>query len=216
MLKITNARLCDNSSFVALECLSDRKSSNSGEKNEDGRLHKTVFYILPDDYALLNPQKGPADEQTEAEIIRLDEKCRALRTARRLLEYSSNTSSGLVLKLRKRGYSKAAATFAVEVLCDGGEIDEERDVMRAAELSVKKGRGRMRVIPELKQKGYSDEALKTVYAYLDSVDFSEICATVIKKKYREFPQEPDERRKAVAALLRLGFSSTDIKKAISK
>jgi len=53
-----------------------------------------------------------------------------------------------------------------------------------------------------------------VSEYLDTVDFSEICAAVIKKKWGSFPSDRAEAQKAAAALTRLGFTSTDIREAI--
>lgn len=211
MLIICSSRLCDNGSVVAVDCLGETPKTQ-----EDGKPHKITFYLLPEEYAPLHLQPGDADEALEAELKRLDEHCRALRQARRLLGYSSNTAAGLETKLRSRGYSREAALFAAQTVLGDGEVDETKDAIRSAELCVRKGRGRLRVAPELKQKGFGEEAIRAAMDSLSEVDFGEVCAEVIRKKWKVFPTDPAERKKAVAALARLGFTGNDIREAVKK
>ena len=211
MLTVRSSRLCDNDSVVAVECLGETEKTK-----EDGKLHKIVYYLLPEEYVALQLQPGPADERLEAELKRLDEHCRALRQARRLLGYSSNTAAGLVTKLRTRGSSREAAELAARTVLADGEVDETKDAIRLAELCVRKGRGKLRVAPELRQKGYSDEAVRKALESLDGLDFGEICAGVIRKKWKTFPKEPDARKKAVGTLARLGFTGSDIREALKR
>ncbi len=213
MVTVKKARLADGDSIVAVDCI----LSGNDVRVEKGReCHSRSFYLLPEDYACLELVPGPLDAFMLEELKRLDEKCRALRTSRRLLEFSSNTEAGLVTKLRQRGFSKQASEFAASLCAEEGAIDETRDAIRAAELIVKKGRGLLRVIPELRQKGYGNEAVDAALGYLSEVDFSELCRKVIASKWKRFPEEPDARRKAVASLLRLGFTGADIKNALKK
>lgn len=211
MIIIRKLRTVDGNSVIAADCeLTDGDVVSENGKNSRSKS----FYILVEDYAENRFVPGILSEEDAKLLIQLDERCRALRRARRLLEFSGNTEQGLGDKLRRRGFSGDAARFAAGQCAAEGSIDETADAVRKAELSARKGRGKSRIIAELIQKGYKREAVEEAGRYLETLDFGLICADAIRSKYRQFPADPDERRKAIAALQRLGFTSSDIKNAL--
>ncbi|MBP3375733.1 MAG: RecX family transcriptional regulator [Clostridia bacterium] len=115
-----------------------------------------------------------------------------------------------------KGFSRSASEAAVELCESKGYIDESALATRRAELMVAKPWGRTRIFAKLREEGYSDAAMEAVAEYLDEVDFSEGCEKVIEKKFTCVPKERREREKMYASLSRLGFSSADIKAAISR
>ena len=48
---------------------------------------------------------------------------------------------------------------------------------------------------------------------LSDVDWVENCATVIRKKYGEIPEDKGERQKMLAAMMRLGYDTDTVKAA---
>ena len=175
------------------------------------------YLLLAEEFADLRDLIFPSaviDRETLAHLAECDGRCRAVMRGRSLLEYRSNSKKGLETKLRKKGFSGADARFAAARLAEEGLIDEERDAFREAERQIAAGRGRQRVVSALFAAGYSREAVASVSELLDSTDFSENCKRAIESKWGSLPTDPDGRRRAVAALFRMGFSSEDIKKAV--
>ncbi|MCQ2428593.1 MAG: RecX family transcriptional regulator [Clostridia bacterium] len=204
--------------MTILEALysSDGGSAVAAELSSDGE--KYTLFCLSEDYAEIKGslKKGPIDDELLETIRGLDSRCRALRKGRSLLEFGCNSRNGLILKLRKRGFSGESAEFAADRLMSEKIINEDRDALREAERMVSSGFGRKRIISSLYTKGYGREAVSSVYEKLDEYDFSEICRDVIIKKWRKFPEDPDTGKRAIAALMRLGFSSSEIRSGIKK
>ena len=66
------------------------------------------------------------------------------------------------------------------------------------------------------EEGFSDECLDGVREYLSEIDFEELCAEHIEKKYGEVPTDRRELEKMYAALSRYGYSGSEIRSAIKK
>jgi len=176
----------------------------------------TVYGMLLQDYAQIKSILIPGVIPDElAETLKLfDARCRAVKKGRALLEYGSNSRNGLIGKLCKRGFSKEVSVYAADMLLSESIIDESRDALRDAERMIGRGFGKKRILSGLLAKGYCRDAVKAAEDSMEDVDFSVICLKVIRKKWHPFPEEKEDVRKAVAALMRLGFSSSDIKEAL--
>ena len=208
MVEIIRLSSADNGGAVLAEC------ALTGDDIivKDGKICKRRTYmLLPEQYSELEIHKGPVAADELPLLADADEKCRAVIAGRRMLGYASNSAKQLAVKLRRKGFSVASASFAAERLLSEGQIDECADALRQAERLVASGKGRKRIIMQLRAKSFGDAAMKEVSLYLDTVDFSGICRRVIEKKWGELPTDTDELRKCVAALMRLGFTMTDIK-----
>ena len=171
---------------------------------------KEQYLILAEEYENLS---GSLAEDGSAGLLKqAAERYAALRAARSLLGYSSNTLAGLTRKLRAKGFSKEAAEFAVSRIELEGEVDEASDAKREAELLLRRGWGRGRILSRLREKGYGRDAMEAAAGVLDRVDFESRLVAVIKKKWGDagLPAEPAERKKAVGALSRLGYSLSEI------
>ena len=168
------------------------------------------YLILAEDYEKIATLL--ADDGSAGLLKQAGERYSALRAARSLLGYSSNTLAGLTRKLRAKGFSKEAAEFAVARIELEGEVDEASDASREAELLLRRGWGRGRILSRLREKGYGRDALEAAAGILDRVDFESRLVAVIKKKWGDagLPAEPAERKKAVGALCRLGYSLSEI------
>ena len=117
------------------------------------------------------------------------------------------------LKLRSKGFSPDTAAEAAAYLVALGYINERKDAEREAERCVAKLWGRRRIAAALYEKGYSEGAVRGAMELLDRVDFDEQCSALIRKKFGGVPDEPRERQKLFAALVRYGYSPSEIKNA---
>ncbi len=152
-------------------------------------------------------------EQCE-EILRFMKLYAAVKKGLDLLGYANNTAKGLKEKLKKRGYSSDIAEEAVSYLIEKGYIRENEDALLFAEnLAKKKAYGKKRIQKEMFHKGFSEDVIREALE-LNEIDFSEICLKRIRSMGGiEIFETPENRNKAIASLLRYGFSSEDIREA---
>lgn len=130
--------------------------------------------------------------------------------------YVQSSLKALYRKLIMKGFSKDVSREAIDIIRERGFVDEEAIALRRAELMIEKLWGRSRILKKLFEEGFPSEVIESVSDFLDGVDFADKCRSVILKKYTCIPEERKEREKMYAALLRLGYSSADIRGAISR
>ena len=149
------------------------------------------------------------------EIGSLAEKHAAVKRGLSILSFGDNTKRGLTAKLRKKGFSREAAEEAAEYLAAAGYINEaESAKLLARDMAEKKLYGARRIAAALMEKGFSREAI-SIAAEETEVDFAEICRKRIEKMGgRELFAAKETKQKALAALMRYGFSYDDIKEAL--
>ena len=213
MIEIKRIRSADEGGAVLLEC----EFTDADIVFRDGRevKHRGIL-LLPEQYAEIRPKKGPVTNEQFGLLADADAKCRALRAGRRLLGYGSNSASQIALKLRHKGYSREAAEYAGARMRESGEINENADALRLAERMVSAGKGRTYIVAALRSKSYSDAAVCAVRSYLETVDFGEICRSVIEKKWGGLPDDRAARQKCIAALMRQGFTVSDIRDGMKR
>lgn len=184
----------------------------------EGKSERRELMLTAAQYREHRPHRGDelsTEEFDELEV--LSETAQAARRGAGILSYGANSRSTLRRKLISKGFSREASDAAVEMLDDAGLIDEKNAARREAERCAAQCRGRKYINARLFSLGYRGEALSEAEEYLDGVDFAELCARVIERRYGgSLPAEPSERDRAVAALMRRGFSSADIRAAVRK
>ena len=142
--------------------------------------------------------------------------CDAYRRGIRMLEYGAKSKGVVAYRLREKGFSIRVADMAAERLEDDGYINETEDAIRVAELCIRRLWGSKKIMAHLFCIGYRGEALNAAEDMLSTVDFSEVCARYIEKKYGTFPRDKKEAEKVVAALMRYGYTASEIKSARKK
>lgn len=207
MIEIKSFRAADGGSLI----LCDIKICDE-DCNE-----KRTYRLLPEQYKELRLKKGEISEDVLADILDADELCRALRSGRASIAHSASSEAALKHKLRMKGFSTRSAEKAVEILVGEDAITEVEDAAREAERCLKKLWGKNRIIAHLRSKGYRHESIDRALLSIDDTDFSAICRKAIEKKWGSLPknteEEPTARDRAVAALLRLGFTMSEINQA---
>ena len=151
-------------------------------------------------------------EQEYAELEKTVNIRRAYNCAVSLLSRRDHSKKELMRKLKEKGYSKGAEA-AVEKLANSGYVDDERFCrLYASELIRLKGYGRKRVEQELYLKGVDREIISGV---LDEISFDTYrLSDIIKRKYLAKMTDEKGRQKAFNALLRLGYSYSEIRDAL--
>lgn len=182
-------------------------SSDSGEK-------LSLLLRISDYY---DARLSAGDVVTDEEFERLYEKsetARALIRAERMLSYGVCSKKQLVLKLRRVGIDEKYANNAADILEERGYIDENEQAKRAALAYCRqKHWGRRRIVADLLSKGYEKEAVMLAVNDVPREEYTKALSTVIERKYPAPPDDRKERDRRIAALLRLGFSMSEITEA---
>jgi len=140
----------------------------------------------------------------------------AIRKSMELLGYGAMSQKKLIQKLTLRGFEPDVAMAAAAYLRSRGLLPETEDAVRFAEQGVRKLWGPRRIKEDLYARGFTAEAIDTAMDSLSRVDFVANCAKVISKKYGYLSEDPREAKKMVASLMRMGYTASQIKAAISQ
>ena len=154
------------------------------------------------------------DDEELHELITLSNERRAKEKALWLISYRSHSKKELRDKIR-RTCDAEAADKAVERMEELGLVNDEDFARRYAEqLLYGKRLSKRAAFYELRRKGIDQATAEEALAELD-VDVHEQIRALIEKKYRNINDEKI-RRRAVAALQRLGYGWEDIKAVLEE
>ncbi len=158
------------------------------------------------------------DEIDEEAFGVLADKVAKRRCFNRALNILSRRDHGereLFIKL-KRADGEAAAADAVERIKQLGYIDDERFAARLAEeLIERKGYGTRAVYSELLRRGIDREtAQNTINAI--TLDESDNIRVLLEGKFSRKLTTEKGRKQVFSALLRLGYSYSDVRSAMSE
>ena len=178
----------------------------------DGEYKLTVDEMYFASLYLKDGQEISQEEYSELEStvnIR-----RAYNCAVSLLSRRDHSENELMRKLREKGYGEGAQE-AVEKLKSSGYVDDERFCrVYASELIRLKGYGKRRVEQELYRKGVSRETISNV---LEEFTFdNDTLSDIIKRRYLYKMTDEKCTRRAVNALMRLGYSYGEIRDALNE
>ncbi len=154
------------------------------------------------------------DDEQLHELIALSNERRAKEKALWLISYRSHSKKELRDKIR-RTCDADAADKAVERMEELGLVNDEEFARRYAEqLLFHKRMSKRAAAYELRRKGIDQATAEEVLEELD-VDVHEQIRALIEKKYRNINDEKI-RRRAAAALQRLGYGWEDIKAVLAE
>lgn len=119
-----------------------------------------------------------------------------------------------------RKYDAQSVDSAVEKLLDLGLINDRRYAeLLTRELFERKKYGKNRVRSELFRRGIAQNVINDVleeYEEENEPDNVQTIVDIIEKKYYNKLHDEKSRQKTVAALVRLGYSFSDIRQAMSR
>lgn len=187
-------------------------------KISDGEVRgeKRKLLLFTEQYLELGLSRGAViDEETFDMLEQMSRKCKAIKKGSDLLSYSASSKVSLAQRLRSKGIDKESAQSAAEHLQKLGAINEQADVERLVCADLKKLWGKKRIFNDLFAKGYDRSIIAAELDKMDNDVFVENCRALFKKKYRKMPADPAEQKKIIAALVRYGYSFSEIKQAIN-
>lgn len=178
----------------------------------DGEYYFTVDRNY---FALMGIYQGKEVDREELALLgQQADKRRAYNCAVGYLSRRDHSARELLLKLRQKGY-KESAEYAVEKLENEGYVDDERFArMYVRELINIKKYGKRRIEQELYRKGIDREIVSLIMEETE-FDTDELCALINRKYYRYLSDEKGIN-KTVAALMRMGYSFSEIKSALCR
>jgi SOS response regulatory protein OraA/RecX len=192
---------------------SDKKTVRVLVSNPSGS-EEVEFIIMNAHVERLSLAVGEIDPVILPELEYFAEVAKAYSSACSSFAFAPSSFSALYKKLIGKGFPKDVCCDAIEFLKLAGFVKEGDIALRRAQIMVDKRWGRGRIIPKLREEGFSGDALDLAVEYMDSIDFGAICAEHIRKKFGEVPEDPHDRKLMYASLARMGFSSSDIKDAL--
>ena len=157
-------------------------------------------------------QNKEIDEEQLEDLSQLVNVRRAYNQAVSFLSRRNHYERELRMKLSQKGYS-VGVDEAIEKLKEHGYID---DLLFAKsyinELVRLKGFAKNRIVLELKRKGVSNDIIDEA---LCEFEFSESTITdIIRRKYMRYLSDEKGVKRTVNALLRMGYSYSEIKDAL--
>lgn len=163
----------------------------------------------------------PGDQVSDQELFELiqaSDTRRAQEKALYLLEYRNYSKRELTEKIARTAASREAAQAAAGRMEELGLIDDRRfGEDYAKELFSRKGYGARRAAQELRRKGLDQELVQELVEKYGSPEQSEEnIRRVLEKKYPGWREDEKVRRRAFAALQRLGYSYQEVREAMGQ
>lgn len=163
----------------------------------------------------------PGDQVSDQELFELiqaSDARRAQEKALNLLEYRNYSKRELTEKIARTAASREAAQAAAGRMEELGLIDDRRfGEDYAKELFSRKGYGARRAAQELRRKGLDQELVQELVEKYGSPEQSgENIRRVLEKKYPGWREDEKVRRRAFAALQRLGYSYQEVREAMGQ
>lgn len=178
---------------------------------EDGG---TGYLISEETYRTLAYEEGR--ELTEEEAAFLESEAEYLRAVARtlkILSYSSNSKASLVRKLCHYGFERDVALRAAASAEADGTLDENRQASHLCDYYVRhKYWGKKRIAAELMCRGYEKEAVMFALSSVEEERFAHNLMLLVENK--PVPEDAAKRDRYIAAIARMGYSVSEIIKAI--
>ena len=153
------------------------------------------------------------DEGKFEEIKRACETRRARERALHLLDFRSHSRKELYDKLKKN-YDEEICQTVVDRLTDAGLLNDSEYAERLVELCLNKHYGKMRIKAELKKRGIDNDTASEALENAD-IDPQEEIIKLIDRKYARYLNDEKGVTKTTNALVRMGYTFSQIREAIS-
>jgi regulatory protein len=140
--------------------------------------------------------------------------------ALRLLAGRELSAAEIRSRLLDRDHPRAEVDAAIEQLIEAGSLDDGRVARACARTALNiKGRGRLRIARELREKGIAEETVTAAIAdVVGDLDERTLVARAIEKKLKGRPRPADRAAYArlYQHLMRQGFSPAAISSELRK
>lgn len=182
-------------------------------ENEYGECGDPINLLVPiSDYYDAHLRKGKviSDECFEA-LYEASCTAAAVKRAEWILSGGDHSKKQLITKLVRADIDRQYAERAALIMEERAFIDEYAQAERIARMYChRKYWGKRRIMQELLLKGYEKDAVVSAAGFITPEEYKKALMTVIERKYPSPPEDKKEKDKRIAALLRLGFSLSEI------
>lgn len=189
-------------------------SIKSGRKHLDHIILEDGTEISLDKDVVEAKKLCPGFDITDPEeLVFESDYARAKSRALWYLSRSDHSQKALRDKLIAAGFGFDACEAAVNRMAELGLVDDERYARRLAEYLSASGSSKKEIRYKLSMKGISSDIIKEIFCE-DETDEREKIARLIETKYRSKLGSEKDVEKVFAALVRKGFSYSDIKSVL--
>ncbi len=152
-------------------------------------------------------------ESSLEELLAESDYVRAKSRAVWYLDRADHTEKGLYDKLIRGGFKKESAAKVIARFIEVGLLDDRRFAENYAERLSCGNYSKREILQKLTLKGVPYSVAKEVLAGIDGDEQSKI-KNLLEKKYQTKLQKQDGAQKVFAALLRKGFSYSQVREAL--
>ena len=187
------------------------------------RAHGVAYVTLTDGRVLKLPsavyqnhrlyEGEPFDDDARARLMALFAYPAALERAAKLLSEKDYSEGEIKKKLAAACYDEETVSRVLLKLKAAGYLSDARFAGLYAQSRMKK-HGRARVMQELRRKGVGAEDVKDALDAYSEEDELQTAAAQAKKLLKNKAPSTDDKRRALAALARRGFSYSVARKAL--
>ena len=198
--------------------LSMTAAADDGTEHEERKNLLLFRYFCQAQNASL-PATGAFLSQEECDALLLaDEASRAAVKAVGILAYGDQTAKRLSDKLRAKGFSREACDLALRYVLDKRYIREDEQLEHFMHvLCETKHYGLRRIRQEVYARGFSEQTIRLWFSSTaESLDFDAALEKRLEKVPEETFSDPDKVQRLTASLLRYGFSTDEIRRALRK
>lgn len=190
---------------------SERKRGRFLVRLEDG----DVLRVTEEELLRFGLRPGLELDEAAAEAVRASAKSSSAKaTAANMIGSRALSKKELTRRLIQKGNDASDAQAAADWLEDIGAVDDAAYAAALARHYGQKGYGPARVREELRRRGVSRELWDSALEELP--DPAEILDRLIQKKCRGELSDPREKKRISDALLRRGFSWSEVRSAMGR
>lgn len=157
------------------------------------------------------------DSEVVDELTEQAELCRAEARAIKIISYSDHSVQALVRKLISYGFSEDVARRSAEETVKKGYLNEKEQASRCADYFLRhKYWGKKRIAMELLSRGYTRESINCAISAIDDSMFDATVEKLVEKKSPMPPRTKEEKDALLTVLSRMGYSISEITRAMAK
>lgn len=133
--------------------------------------------------------------------------------ALRLLSRREHAAAELQYKLSRRGLDAEAGSKVVDAMADAGWQSDERYAEMLVRNRIEQGYGPLRIEHELESVGVDRAGIAAAMAEA-GCDWTERCALLQQRRFKEPPQTAQDWQKQYRFLASRGFSAAQVRSAL--
>lgn len=201
-----------------LTAIDDTRAGISAEIVCNDTDEKTILLFKPSVWTEEGVKKGECfDDEVMERLQNAAVLSRAIARAEGMLSSSDYSRQRLIARLLHYNLPKDICERTADYMIAQGYINEEEQTKRITKFfCVRKHWGKNRIAAELMGRGYDRKVIFASLAIISDEEYYSSLMSYIEKKYPEPAEDRDEEQKRIAALSRLGYSLSEIKRALAE